>query len=389
MSRSREAHRQPLLLREQPRLVGVVRRGRVLGLRVATGSPSRAGGPWRRSRPPSRTTSPCTGRSCPASSRRGRDDVEAALALRAAGDRRSARCRAARPARRRAARRAGCPWRAGRRPRRAARRAPVGSEPSRPRGVSTGSAGSNGDRPRDAGAAAGATTISRHSTSPREPTSARMSHAASTAQACARSGRRAPCSRARPRRAASSADRLRLALKTAFIVSIVKPGRPSPSVPASRCSACTSPSRVRSSRGVPSGADDAREARQAEARARQPVGVVGVLHVVAPRRARERLRAEDALGDRVAVVAPRARRLASRRAGSRPRSAAAAPSTRSSSASGARRRRSAPPSRRRSRRGPCRVGRDHVDPRVALDLRRRAAQPVDRLRDGRTPPTGW
>ena len=38
----------------------------------------------------------------------------------------------------------------------------------------------------------------------------------------------------------------------AFIVSIVKPAGPSPSVPASRCSAWVSPSRVRSSRWVPS-----------------------------------------------------------------------------------------------------------------------------------------
>jgi hypothetical protein len=44
-----------------------------------------------------------------------------------------------------------------------------------------------------------------------------------------------------------------LALKTAFIVSSVKPAGPRPSVPARRCSAWMSPSRVRSSRWVLSG----------------------------------------------------------------------------------------------------------------------------------------
>ena len=127
-----------------------------------------------------------------------------------------------------------------------------GSEPSRSRGVLTGSAGSNGTV-HGMPAAARRDHVSRHSTAPREPMSARPSQAASTAHACSRSGAALavqPCTTAS---LASSAERLRLALKTAFIVSIVKPAGPSPSVPASRCSACTSPSRVRSSRAVPSG----------------------------------------------------------------------------------------------------------------------------------------
>ena len=71
-------------------------------------------------------------------------------------------------------------------------------------------------------------------------------------------------------------------------------------------------------------ADDAREAGQPEARARQPVGVVGVLDVVAPRRPRQRLRTDDARRDRVAVAPPARTPCASRRAGSRPARRAAA-----------------------------------------------------------------
>ena len=94
---------------------------------------------------------------------------------------------------------------------------------------------------------------SRHSTAPREPTSARRSHAASTVHASARSGRPLAWHAETVVSRASSALRLRLPNITCWSVASVKPADPRPSVPASRCSASVSPSRVRSSRGVASG----------------------------------------------------------------------------------------------------------------------------------------
>ena len=145
---------------------------------------------------------------------------------------------------------------------------------------------------------------SRHSTSPREPMSARPSHAARTAHAsrevrpAARRARRRPSSRAPARRSGCGCR-----TSTCWSVSSVKPAGPRPSVPASRCSACVSPSRVRSSRCVPSPPMMRGKPDEPEARARQPVRVVGVLDVVRARHPRQALRADDPARDRVAVGA--------------------------------------------------------------------------------------
>ena len=189
---------------------------------------------------------------------------------------------------------------------------------------------------------------------------------------------RSRCSPARPRRLASSAERLRLALKTAFIVSIVKPAGPEP---------------------VGAG-QPLLGLHEPEPRAQQPLRA---------------LRADDA---REAGRAGSARSAASRSRWSSPRSRAA---SRAGAPSGRgcpwRRRRGRCPSarllgaveqdhargqqQRRLRGGRAAllqrgvdvrhhrvvgvvgaargVGRDHVDPRVALHLRRRAAQVADGL----------
>ena len=111
-----------------------------------------------------------------------------------------------------------------------------------PFGVPSGSALENGVA--NAAAPPSWRQISRKSTAPRDAASARRSHAASTSHAAARS---APP----PRQAATSGSRtsspvrLRLEKKTACRFSSVKPGAPSPSVPASRCSAMIAASRVR------------------------------------------------------------------------------------------------------------------------------------------------
>ncbi len=80
----------------------------------------------------------------------------------------------------------------------------------------------------------------------------RVSHAASTVHASARSARPLAWQAETVESRASSALRLRLPNITAWSVGSVKPGGPRPSVPASRCSASVIASRVRSSRCVPS-----------------------------------------------------------------------------------------------------------------------------------------
>ena len=116
----------------------------------------------------------------------------------------------------------------------------------------TGSAGSNGTS-HGAPAASTRVQVSRHRTAPLESVFPRPSQAASASHASARSAPPRARQAATTVSRASSPDRFRFAANTPCIVLIVKPRLPSPSVPARRCSAWMSPSRPRSSRGVPSG----------------------------------------------------------------------------------------------------------------------------------------